>query len=203
MKNREFAGFLNDRSIFENGEIRATREILLERLKKIFTGTKEAEKFYTSIENSKDGKEIFEIIAKGFSEEQSRQESGLEDMGFKMNAWKEFQKKPENKKIITKIQDPNTSPEEIKALLKDFIDPEKIPANSEEKQAFLEKIIQGLNSHEQMVRNANAFVVNKENIADFSTSWKTGDFTEFNAKTQEREQKRGQEESVRQQEQKQ
>lgn len=54
---------------------------------------------------------------------------------------------------------------------------------------------------ESTTKNARAFMMNEENLKDFSTSWKTGNFSEFNEKTQARELKR-EEDEIKKQEQK-
>ncbi len=87
--------------------------------------------------------------------------------------------------------------EKIK-LIENFIDSESIPKDLEEKKKFLEEIIKNIDKHAELSKKAQTYAPSKENLADFAASWKSGDFTEFNKKSIEREEKREQAEIKKQ-----
>ncbi len=80
------------------------------RLRHIFQGTKRADDFYKTLEKSKSGKEVMQLLANGFTEQKEQLETKLDKKGFKIEEWKEFaeKNKKESKEILSKLNDSGT-----------------------------------------------------------------------------------------------
>lgn len=183
-KNAEFEKFLNDDDLFSKGKIIVTTQGLKNRLGKIFVGTK----IWDKIDKSIDGREIFDLLSIGLSEQQAFQGKNLKKMGFDSEKWKKFQEENilKSGKIIEKLHDSKISTDEkIKILLENgLLDREKIPTDSQGKERLIEEFLHLTKTTEK------TRIFSKENSEDFSASWKSGNFIEFNKKIQEQEEVR-------------
>lgn len=196
-KNMDLKKFLHD--VIKDGKISVTRKNLLERLDIIFSDSKQ-DNILRDIKTSKDGHAIFELLSDAYAEQEKFQKKELQDEGFLDKKWGEFKKKnPENSRdILAKLNNPSTSVIEKENLLRDFIDPEKIPKDEQGRKEFIDKITQQISQLTQTAKSAQIF--SNENFKDFSTSWQSGDFSTFNKKVQEREEKKEADEKKKQQE---
>lgn len=158
-----------------------------------------------AIKKSKDGKEIFELLAKAITEKQAHQEKCLHDDGVDMDKWKKFQKekRKESVAVLNKLKDSSVSTEEKIRLLEEIgmVQHTEIPTDPKEKKEFLDRlhrIIEGLPSFDETTQNSGTFA--KENFKDFSIAWQSesGDFTQFNKKVQERKEEAQRQEDLRQ-----
>ncbi|MDD5376905.1 MAG: hypothetical protein PHH16_02185 [Candidatus Gracilibacteria bacterium] len=195
-KNKDFRVFLK-RVTDEKGKIIASKKTLDEMLGGIFKDTPEADKILQDIKKSKDGKAVFKLLAEAYAEQGSQQEKALRNEGFDTEKWK---KDKENKVILEHLSNTSLSTEEKMKILRNFIDPKKIPEDGKEKQEFIDKIVKDLLDWTGTTENTKTF--SKESLEDFSASWKTGDFSTFNKKVQEREEKKEADEKKKQEEQK-
>lgn len=196
-KNADFEKFLDE--TIEGNQYKFNVTTLKDKLRKIFSGTPEAEEIFKKIEASKDGKEIFKILSEAYTEQKSQQSAELRNDGFDGKKWEIFQKRnpKESRDILGKLKNPSMSTEEKIRILRDFIDPTKIPKDATEKELFINSIIVKLADFSKTTKKTE--IVSEEHFKDFSASWQSGDFTAFNKKTQEREEKKEKEEEMRKQ----
>lgn len=198
-KNAAFGNFLD--SAVKDGKINITSADLVRQLSAIFTGTPEADRIMETIRKSRDGKEVFRLLADAFSEKKTHQEKCLHDAGVNTEKWKTFQKekRKESVVILRKLKDPSVSLDEKIRILKELglLDHTKIPDDPAEKQKFINGIIGQLSALEEVSQNVKTFT-NEENLKDFATYWRTGDYETFNKKAQERREEAERREDLRQ-----
>lgn len=200
-KNADFEKFLDE--TIQDNQYQFNVTTLKDKLRKIFSGTPEAEEIFKKIEASRDGKEIFKLLSEAYTEQKDYQTKTLQSEGFISGKWEKFQREHilESRTITKKLENPSLSTEEKMRILQDFIDPAKVPEGEKEKKEFIDRIIRQLSGLTETTKNARIF--SEENFKDFSASWQSGDFTAFNKKVQEREEKREKEEIKKQEEQRQ
>lgn len=202
-KNTAFGNFLD--SVAVKGKINVTRDGIIDQLHAIFSGTPEADKIFNTIKNSRNGQEVFQLLADSFTEKRVHQEKCAHDAGVDTDKWKKFQKekRKDSVAILRTLRDPNISTEEKARILKQIgvVSYTEIPTDPEERKKFLDRMNQAIEllpSLDETAQNTATFA--KENFKDFSVAWQSefGDFTQFNKKVQERKDEAQRQEDLRQ-----
>lgn len=141
-KNTAFGNFLD--SVAVKGKINVTRDGIIDQLRTIFSGTPEADKIFNTIKNSKNGQEVFQLLADAFGEKKAHQEKCLHDDGVDTDKWKKFQKerRKESVVVLNKLKDPAISTEEKIRILEEIgvVQHVEIPTDPKEKKEFADKL---------------------------------------------------------------
>ena len=188
-KNKAFAAFLNDTAIFNGNTINGTTKGLLIELWKIFWEDSDIMKKLSGSEN---GKEVMELLAAGNKEQAKSLQIQSQELWFNTQPWEQLGKTDpkKQKEILDKLKS-NISIEAKLEILQShkLIDTTQIPQDEAKKTQFVNGLIKIITWIETArVRGEN--YSNPDVQREFAAAWRSGDFTTFNQKIQEREQKR-------------